>query len=158
MGGIQRADLLICATSASSPVVTYEHVQEAMQARTRRLTVVDLAVPRNVDPACGRLDRVGLVDLSGLNDDASSDPAVCEAVGQAEELVAAATRRHLEDDRARRVGPLIRAARTQLKGGGRQDLLHRVTVAARAAAAAHDVAALRRLCDAFQVPAVDIGL
>jgi len=56
------------------------------------------------------------------------------------------------------VGPLIRAARTQLKGSGRQDLLHRVTVAARAAAAAHDAAAMRRLCDAFQVRAVEIGL
>ncbi len=158
VGGIQRADLLICATSASRPVVTYAHVREAMQARTRRLTVVDLAVPRNVDPAAGMLDRVGLVDLSGLNDDASSDPVVCEAVRQAEELVLAATRGYLEDESARRAGPLIRAVRTQLKASGRQDLLHRVTVAARAAAAADDAAALRSLCEAFEVRAVDVGL
>ena len=158
VGGIQRADLLICATSASRPVVTYAHVQEAMQVRTRRLTVVDLAVPRNVDPAAGLLDRVGLVDLSGLNDDASSDPVVCEAVGQAEELVLAATRGYLEDESARRVGPLIRAVRTQLKARGRQDLVHRMTVAARAAAAADDAAALRTLCEAFEVRAVDVGL
>ncbi len=158
VGGIQRADLLICATSASRPVVTYAHVREAMRARTRRLTVVDLAVPRNVDPAAGMLDRVGLVDLSGLNDDASSDPVVCEAVGQAEELVLAATRGYLEAESARRAGPLIRAVRTQLKASGRQDLLHRVTVAARAAAAADDAAALRSMCEAFQVRAVDVGL
>ena len=158
VGGIQRADLLICATSASRPVVTYAHVRDAMQARTRRLTVVDLAVPRNVDPAAGTLDQVGLVDLSGLNDDASSDPVVCEAVRQAGELVLAATRGYLEDESVRRAGPLIRAVRAQLKASGRQDLLHRVTVAARAAAAANDAAALRAFCEEFEVPAVDVGL
>lgn len=158
VGGIQRADLLICATSASRPVVTYAHVRDAMQARTRRLTVVDLAVPRNVDPAAGMLDRVGLVDLSGLNDDASSDPVVCQAVRQAEELVLAASRGYLEDESARRAGPLIRALRAQLRASGRQDLLHRVTVAARAAAAANDPAALRAFCEEFEVAAVDVGL
>jgi len=156
--GIRRADLLICATSASSPVVTFEHVQRAMRARPRRLTLVDLAVPRNVDPAAGTLELVDLVDLSGLNDDASSDPVVREAVLRAEELVRATARAHVADEAARGAGPLIHAVRTQLRATGRQDLLHRVTLTARSAAAAGDAATLLSLCETFGVRAADVGL
>jgi hypothetical protein len=79
-------------------------------------------------------------------------------VRQAEELVLATSRGYLEDESARRAGPLIGALRAQLKASGRQDLLHRVTVAARAAAAANDSAALRAFCEEFEVAAVDVGL
>src|SRR4051812_17404635 len=53
---IGRTDVLICATSASHHVVTSDHVLAAMQGRHSALTVVDLAVPRNVDAAVAAID------------------------------------------------------------------------------------------------------
>jgi glutamyl-tRNA reductase len=61
------ADLLIVATSASRPVVTIEQLGAALTGRPeRRLVVMDLGVPRNVDPAARELAGVRLFDLDDL--------------------------------------------------------------------------------------------
>ena len=179
--GIRRADLLICATSAAHHVVTVGHVEEAMSARSRPLTVVDLSVPHNVDAAVASSDLVTLVDLSALNDDAAEDPVVQAAVQDASNLVQGATRRHLEDSAARDVGPLIGAMRSTVEQTCRDELrrqggpvepgtltavahaiagklLHRPTLAVRAAAAAGDTATLALLCDSFGIQPEHVGL
>src|SRR3954464_14389564 len=106
---IGRCDVLICATSAAQPVVTVDHVRRAMQGRRTPLTVVDLAVPRNVDTAVGAVDGVRLVDLTGLHDAATDDPevlAMCEA-GSA--MIVAGAQAFLTGIAARDAGPVIAA-------------------------------------------------
>ena len=169
---IRQADLLICATSAAQPVVTVDHVHAAMRGRGRPLTVVDLSVPRNVDPAVALAKGVTLVEMAALNDDAQDDPVALAAVEKAQALVRAAAHRFAEDMAARKAGPLIRALREQVERSCRVEilresphlasealdevahavagkLLHGPTLAVRAAAVAGDVAALQRLADAF---------
>ena len=173
---IRQADLLICATSAAQPVVTVDHVRAAMHGRARPLTVVDLSVPRNVDPAVAGSNGVSVVEMAALNDDARDDPVALAAVHQAETLVLAAANRFVEDLAAREAGPLIRALREQVELTCRAELsgraphlapealdevahavagklLHAPTLALRAAAAAGDGAALRRLAQAFGLTA-----
>ena len=58
VGLMGKADVLICTTSANEPLVTLEGVRRAMAGRTARLTLVDLSVPRNVDPAVAAIDGV----------------------------------------------------------------------------------------------------
>jgi glutamyl-tRNA reductase len=58
---LARADVAICATSAPGTVVGVEVVR-----RARPLVIVDLAVPRDVDPAVAGLAGVELFDLDRL--------------------------------------------------------------------------------------------
>lgn len=61
------ADILVCATSAPGFVVLEPVVRAAMRIRKNRtLLLVDLAVPRDIDPAAARLPNVFLHDLDAL--------------------------------------------------------------------------------------------
>ncbi len=61
------ADVVISSTAAPSYVVTREIVQSALRRRRGRpLFFVDIAVPRDIDPAVARLDNVFVYDLDDL--------------------------------------------------------------------------------------------
>jgi glutamyl-tRNA reductase len=64
---IESADLLLVATGSSRPVVTAEQLSRAVGTRPgRELFVMDLSVPRNVDPAARNIPDVKLFDLDDL--------------------------------------------------------------------------------------------
>jgi glutamyl-tRNA reductase len=64
LGGV---DLVLCSTAAPHPIVLEEHVRPALGARGGRpLCILDIALPRDVDPAVGTLDNVFLYDLDDL--------------------------------------------------------------------------------------------
>jgi len=66
---LAMADLVIVSTGASSYVVSAEMLEKAAQRRENRLQmVIDLAMPRNVDPAAKRISSVVLEDIQDLND------------------------------------------------------------------------------------------
>ncbi len=61
------ADIVVCATSAPGYVIEEPAVRAAMKIRRNRpLLLLDLAVPRDVDPAAARLPNVFLHDLDAL--------------------------------------------------------------------------------------------
>jgi len=61
------ADIVLCSTSAPHAVVTWERVAPAIaRRRGRPLCILDLAVPRDVDPAVGELENVFLYNLDDL--------------------------------------------------------------------------------------------
>lgn len=63
-----EVDLLLCSTAAPRPVVTTERVREAVARRgDRPLCILDIAVPRDVDPAVAELDNVFLYDMDDLH-------------------------------------------------------------------------------------------
>jgi glutamyl-tRNA reductase len=60
-------DLLVCSTAASHPVVSTERVRDSVaRRRDRPLCILDIAMPRDVDPAVAELDNVFLHDLDDL--------------------------------------------------------------------------------------------
>lgn len=66
---LREMDVLIASTGAPHTLVSYAMVQEAMQRRPdRQLVIVDIAVPRDVDPQVGALSGVTLYDLDKLSD------------------------------------------------------------------------------------------
>jgi glutamyl-tRNA reductase len=68
-------DILISSTSAPHYVLTVERLQPLLRQRAGRpLFVIDLAVPRDADPAINDLDGVFLYDMDSLQE------IVCEAV------------------------------------------------------------------------------
>ena len=60
-------DIALCSTAAPHAVVTWSRVAEAIAARQGRpLCVLDLAVPRDVEPAVAQLENVFLYDIDDL--------------------------------------------------------------------------------------------
>jgi glutamyl-tRNA reductase len=64
---LERADVVLCSTAAQQPIVTRELVGRAIKARRYRpLFLIDLAVPRNVDPGVNQLENVYVYDMDDL--------------------------------------------------------------------------------------------
>lgn len=62
-----EADVVISSTTAPGALITYEMMQEVMQRRAgRRLLLIDIALPRDVDPAVAALPGVYLYNLDDL--------------------------------------------------------------------------------------------
>lgn len=62
---LSRVDVAVASTGAEEPVVRAEDLRGAAR-RARPLLVVDLGVPRNVEPAAGGLEGVTLHDIDSL--------------------------------------------------------------------------------------------
>jgi len=61
------ADIVLCSTAAPHAVVTWERVAPAIRRRGGRpLCLLDLAVPRDVEPAVAQLENVFLYDIDDL--------------------------------------------------------------------------------------------
>ena len=89
-----ECDIVIASTAAPHYVIEPAQVQRALEARRQRgLFLVDLAVPRNIDPAIERLDGAYLYDIDDLQRiaDANLEERRCRAA-KAEEIVAAEVR------------------------------------------------------------------
>ncbi len=64
---IAEVDLVICSTGAPEPVLRSEELAGTIGESNRLLFIVDLAVPRDVDPALSRLPNVFLYNMDDLD-------------------------------------------------------------------------------------------
>ncbi len=112
---LDAADIVICSTGAPHIVLRQQFVAEAMQNRPDRpLLVVDLAIPRDADPAIGELASVELFaidDLSELVQD--RHPLTTKALQGAEKILAEELAFFEIWCEARRAAPLIRSLRAK---------------------------------------------
>ncbi len=70
---LSRVDVAIASTSAPRPVVSAEMVRFALgDGCDRSLTVIDLAVPRDVEPEVRSIERVRFYDLDDLRSQAGA--------------------------------------------------------------------------------------
>jgi glutamyl-tRNA reductase len=61
------ADVVICSTDAPHPILLLDSVRSTLAARQgRRLYLIDVAVPRDVEPEVGLLPGVDLMDIDAL--------------------------------------------------------------------------------------------
>jgi glutamyl-tRNA reductase len=64
---LQEADIVISSTGAAGYMITPAMIQAALRRRKNRLLfLIDIAVPRDVDPAVGRIDNVYLFNIDDL--------------------------------------------------------------------------------------------
>ena len=65
---LTQCDILIASTTAPHFLITQAMVSTAMQSRPERpLVLIDIAVPRNIDPAASELPGVSLYNIDDLN-------------------------------------------------------------------------------------------
>lgn len=66
---LAAADIVVSCTGAPEPLVRLADVVTARGSSDRPLTVIDLALPHDVDPSVADLPGVALVNLAGLADE-----------------------------------------------------------------------------------------
>ena len=115
---LAEADIVVTCTASAVPLITKSAAESAIRARRRRpIFMVDLAVPRDIDPAVADLEDVYLFsidDLQQLIDENRQQRAV--AAGGARLVIDEEVARFLADSRAHDAGPAIRALRQQADG------------------------------------------
>ena len=118
------ADIVVSCTASPTALVTKSAAAAALRARRRRpIFMVDLAVPRDIDPAVADLEDIYLFsidDLQQLVDENRQQREV--AAGGARELIVQEVARFLAESRAKEAGPAIRALRQQADGIREQTL------------------------------------
>jgi glutamyl-tRNA reductase len=64
---LHHADIVISSTGAPHQVVTADHVRAAMKVRKQKpMFLIDIAVPRDIEPAVNQLSNVFLYDVDDL--------------------------------------------------------------------------------------------
>jgi glutamyl-tRNA reductase len=115
---LAQADIVIACTASTLPLITKTATEAAIRARRRRpIFMMDLAVPRDIDPAVAELEDVYLFsidDLQQLIDENRQQREV--AAGGARLLIDQEVARFLTESRAHDAGPAIRALRQQADG------------------------------------------
>lgn len=86
---LDEADIVITSTGSQLPLISKEMVRQAIRKRKHKpMYIVDIAVPRDVEPQTGELDDVYLYtvdDLQGVIDESIRNRK--EAARQAEEII-----------------------------------------------------------------------
>ena len=109
---IADADVVLSAVAAEAHVLEVDDFAQ----RAGPLLVVDLGVPRNVDPAVGALDGVTLLDMDALSASVARalDGRQEEAV-EARSIVASEVERYRAASRQRGAAPVIAALRARVE-------------------------------------------
>jgi glutamyl-tRNA reductase len=67
VAGLADVDAVISSTASPEPILTRAAVEWSLAGRTRPLLIVDIAVPRDIDPSIGELDCVRLYNIDDLD-------------------------------------------------------------------------------------------
>lgn len=118
-----EADIVLTGTASSEPILTQRMLGRVVKKRRRRpLVLLDVAVPRDVEPAAGALSNVFLYNLDDLQDvveqtmsQRGDQLAVCETMALEAATACIAEVQH------RDVGQLIRELRRRLHDIGDEE-------------------------------------
>lgn len=107
------ADVLLTSTASSEVLVERAMVEMVMACRDGKpLLVVDVALPRDVDPGVGDVPDVTLLDLDDLKEYAGRSAERRRGeIGKVRAILAAEIERYRAERAAREVGPLVTSLR-----------------------------------------------
>jgi glutamyl-tRNA reductase len=182
-----EADIVISSTGAPHPIFRREHGQEFMHRRRNRpMFFIDIAVPRDVDPAVNEIEGIFVYDIDDLQQVAAAhmDERKVHAA-DAEALIADAVDRFQQKRRAVNVAPAIVSLQQQaeeirqaelrraqpvlstltapqlaaveaLTRGLVNKFLHPPMNALKQAARENDTTRVEALCETWALPPVDV--
>jgi len=143
---LHEYDIVVSSTASSLPILGKGLVERALRQRRRRpIFMVDLAVPRDIEPEAGELDDVFLYTIDDLGEIVSANlDARRSALEQAEAIIDVQVGRFMHWMQLREGAPLIRALRDEADAARRQELEHALKALARGEDPARVVEALSR--------------
>lgn len=110
---LRRADVLLTSTGATSIMVEHAELAAVAAERDTPMLIVDVAVPRDVDPAAADLPNITLLDMDDLR--AFAEAGIGERqleVAGVQRLVGDELERFVGVSTAREVAPLVASLRT----------------------------------------------
>jgi glutamyl-tRNA reductase len=121
---LAEVDVLLTSTGSRALMIEAADLAPVMRARPARpLLIVDIAMPRDVDPAVGRLPGVTLLDMDDLR--AFAEQGVAERrreVGRVEAILEDELHRYVEATSAREVAPIVVALRERAEATRQAEL------------------------------------
>ncbi|MCP5145100.1 MAG: glutamyl-tRNA reductase [Gammaproteobacteria bacterium] len=123
---LARADIVISSTGSRLPIITASGMEYAMkQRRHRPVFMVDLAVPRDIEPQVGAMEDVYLYDIDNLQSVVDANLAArVDAANQADELVSIYAQEYLNHLQSLDGVDTVRALRERA-AGQREQLLQK---------------------------------
>ena len=114
---LAQADIVICSTAADHYLITEQMAREALSKRRNRPSFfIDISVPRNIDPAVGKLPNVFVFDIDDLESVISSNIREREREAErAEFIVESEIMQFQQTLRVLDIGPTIGALRNKLQ-------------------------------------------
>jgi glutamyl-tRNA reductase len=103
------ADVVVTSTGAPRAIITREMFDAIhKQRRYRPIFLIDIALPRNIDPAVGDLENVYLYNIDDLQQVVSAAHSLrASAVADARGIIGAQVEEFVSSQRSRQLGPLI---------------------------------------------------
>ncbi len=114
---LAEADIIICSTAADEYLITEQMAREALSKRRNRPSFfIDISVPRNIDPAVGKLPNVFVFDIDDLESVISSNIREREREAERAELIVESEIMQFQQTlRVLDIGPTIGALRNKLQ-------------------------------------------
>ncbi len=121
---LHEHDIVVSCTASSLPILGKGLLERALRARRRRpIFMVDLAVPRDIEPEVAELDDVFLYTVDDLASIVSANlDSRRSAVEQAEAIIDTQVGQFMHWMRLREGAPLIRALRDHADAARREEL------------------------------------
>ena len=121
---LAASDILITATGAPAPILTKAHIESVMRPRRNQpLFIIDIAMPRDVEPAAGEIEQVFLYNIDDLRATVRENLSRREnEVARAEAIVSEETDRFAVWFRSRGAVPTIVALRQRFETIRRAEL------------------------------------
>ena len=117
LGLLPEVDIVITSSGAPHYVLTKDEMQRIINARRNKpMFLIDIAVPRNIEPSVNQVDNVFLYDIDDLQEvvNANMRERIKEAE-HAEELVAQEVERMMARLKVQEVAPTIVSLQEQLE-------------------------------------------
>jgi len=112
VNALGSADIVITATGSQRPIITRAQLDAAGHRRSAALFIIDIAVPRDVDPAVGEIEQVFLYNIDDLQSIVEENLSKRAAeVERAESIVNEEVTRFMAWQRSRSAVPTIVALR-----------------------------------------------
>ncbi len=121
---LPQADIVISSTARPGFVIGLDTVREALVARRHRpIFMLDLAVPRDIDPRVGMLEDVYLYTIDDLRDVVDTNMKARQAEAEsARRIIDEDVQRFLASQKVRDAAPMIRELRGQAEAARDQTL------------------------------------
>jgi glutamyl-tRNA reductase len=121
---LAKSDIVVTATGAAAPILTKAHVEQIMRPRRNRpLFIIDIAMPRDVEPAAGEIEQVFLYNIDDLQATVRENLARrASEVARAETIVAEEVEKFAVWFRSRGAIPTVVALRQKFEAIRRAEL------------------------------------
>ncbi len=120
---VAESDIVVCATSASQPLITSQFVTAVRSGAPAPLVIVDIGIPRNVHPDVRAIDGIQVIDMDDIQQslENSVDHRRVE-IPAVEAIVEDEARRYRDENNGNGVLPVLDAVRRKAEHSRRSEV------------------------------------